>query len=325
MKRTLLTILLCSPLVLSLGAALSAQNPGGQAPPEPRAPGSTFSLRFDGGSVRDYIELIRGTVGDAVNIVTDEDADGAMLPPMSLKNVRVDVALKVMQGIAKSDVKVAVTNLTDGGTDAEVYIVRVVLQPKAKVQPGALIPGAGGGLPLPIGGLAASPGSGLLGGSPTPASLPTPKRLEIISLARRLRDEDPDISAERVDQHLKNILTAIDAAMTLESDAGQSQDHPLVKYHAETGLLMVRGTDTQIEVVQRILTEMVPGGFSGSKPSDPFQDPRVVAQISELRKELELLQSEIVSLKLELKKSLELEDSRPKEPDAPKPKKFPAK
>ena len=119
-QRALSTSPIAAALLLStlLGTAVSpAQNA------QPTRP--IVSIDFDGGSLEDFVEEIRGA-GENINILIPPEASEVTVPAVSLKSVGVEAALEAVATITLSDtVRVRVSTMLGAGVP--IYAVRVSL------------------------------------------------------------------------------------------------------------------------------------------------------------------------------------------------------
>ena len=266
-------------LALLVALPLAAQQPpGGAGGPAPSAPGGAGgpapsggppaieALQFSGGPLAELVQLIRESHRGPLNIVLDPDAEVVVLPALTLRSVSVSGALKVAQAAAKGGARVSVQRIREEPGDQEVFVIRVDVPGSRGKEPNAITRGAGGG-------------GTFAGALATPAEPPRPRRLEVISL-RPLLGEGR--GKEDVGATLKTALTAIEEALQL---AGKDEEIPTFKVHGESGLLFVRGSEEQIEMVQKVIHEMTVAGTGDEK------DPH--ATIARLRDEVERLKLDL--------------------------------
>src|ERR1041385_7215583 len=73
-------------------------------PPAPRYDDATIAFQFPGGTVEEYVAVVKGAAGDRleVNVVLDEEAGAASMPKVELKRVRFEDALQLIQNLARS-------------------------------------------------------------------------------------------------------------------------------------------------------------------------------------------------------------------------------
>jgi hypothetical protein len=270
-------------------AALAQQQPAKKSPLPAEEPGETLWLDFKGGSLADYAAAVKEAAGGDLNIVVDSNAQQAEMPPVSLKSVTVATALKLAQStVLGEDIRAGVEVIREGGKSGgrdgkEVYVLRVFVKPRK------------GSTQLDM-----------------PAAPPPQKRLQVFPLKRLLQDSGQEATTEAT----ASILQAIDTALTL--DDPDSKDRPIVKFHTESGLMMVRATDEQISVVSQVLTNLSLDGAGAGVRLDPDPNSKAMVdkEIQDLREEIKKLAAEIAKLKAAVSK---VDDSKVEERQPNKP------
>lgn len=239
-------------------------------------PQETLWLEFKGGTLADYAAAVKNAAGGDLNVVVDGQAESVEMPPVTLKNVTVGTAFKLIQSSVVGDVaRAAVETIREGRGGKDVYVLRVFPVPGKKIH----------------------------------ASLPQapnqePKRLQVFPLKRLLQDSGQEATAEATGA----VLKAIDVALGL--DDPDAKEKPVVKYHAESGLMMVRATEEQLSVVSQIFTNLVFDTAGGSSVKlNP--DPPLAKEIQDLKDEVDKLKAEIAKLKAALVKIEEKQETKP--------------
>jgi hypothetical protein len=228
------------------------------AAPEPEASG--IAVDFAGGTVAEYLATLKEREDD-VNVVLDPEAAGIAMPPVSLKKVSVDTAIHLIQETAaarEGRVYIQVVN-QGGGNPAFVVSVQA---PRA----------------VPVAFPPRSPGPG------QPGAAPEGKQLHVSSLREIMDAAAGDSSAVKAE----TVLTAIDAALGIQDP--EQKDKPVVKFHADSCLLIVRGTQEQIHTVEQVLGEI-------SRPQRAVPGSNLNARLKQLQDEIEKLKAELAELK----------------------------
>lgn len=201
---------------LTVLLALSATPRAQQDPSEPTGqPSPTVSIEFAGGTLEQFIDKIRQADGN-VNIVASEMASGITLPALTLREATVESALRAVGNIVPPDFNVDVKT-ERGKTGLPVHVVLVRSRPRS----------VGGGLP----GMASD----------------EPSFVRVFSI-RTITEALPNTPRDLV-MDAKTVLTAIDTGL----DIGSKPPSATIRYHKESGLLFVRGTATQISVIDEAL------------------------------------------------------------------------
>ena len=240
-----------APAVLSLLAALvleaaprtaAGQAPALQAPVSPalRPEEPVIAVSFPGGTVAEYLEAVKRSAGDLaeVNVVLDGEAAGSAMPPAELRKVRVEDAIHLIPAIARSGSGQPLEFTEVAREPTPVYVLRVETAP-GKPPPGGS-PGADFGAMASPGGSPAVQNGGL--------------KLDVFSL-RSLIEPGHGAAEDARRLTAETILSALEQAL---AEANQGSPASL-KYHAESYLLMVRGTPAQLEVVRQVLETLSPG------------------------------------------------------------------
>ena len=203
-------------VVLSLLAALPAQEQTGPTPVRADALAPRVSVQFPGGTLKDFVQAIRAVAAD-VNIVLPDRADKVPVPPITLRNALVMNALEAAAVVQDRDeYQMQVKAFAAGREQAPVYAIRIEA-PRSTSPVG------------PAGGAS---------------------NTRVLSL-RTITEAPPALPADpSLVMSAETVLTAVKAGLTVASLA------PVLKYHAESGLLFVQGPVTAGELVATILRQI---------------------------------------------------------------------
>lgn len=113
---------------------------------------------------------------------------------------------------------------------------------------------------------------------PGPPAPPTTLRTEVFSLHELLA----------VTLRAQTILTAVESTLDLEDDGNEAR----IRFHEESGLLLVRGTQGQISTVSRVIDELK---RSGAARGQDEQQRRRRDDLNNARRELSELQERLVA------------------------------
>lgn len=198
-----------------------------------------ISLKFSGGSLADYVAALKSLPGNAaLNIVLNNGAEKAEVPPFSFTQVSPMVALQILEEIAT----------IPGG---------IVINPFGGE-------GSSGGEPIWV-----------ISARERPRRPEEFMKTSVFSLGFKA-ESNPDAAAAQ-EQHITTLLSAVEAALSLSSDQA-----PQLKFHRESGLLIVRGSDDDGTVVRQVIEEL-------SKP----ERERLVADIDAQLGSLSLEQAKL--------------------------------
>ena len=205
-------------LIGLFGTCASAQDPG------PTGSGSTnrqvrqtIDVDFNGGTLADLVNVLRGAA-NGVNILIPPEAAEVSVPNLALRTVSVEAALRAVADV-----------VTDQRANVGIGVVRV-----------------GGGQPVfTVRVLLARPAAD------EPGSEETFVRVYSI---RSMTEHNPrDNEGDPITMSAETILTAIDTG--LEVASGQTEKAQ-IRYHEDSGLLFVRGTWAQNNLIESILENM---------------------------------------------------------------------
>jgi len=174
-----------------------------------------ISLKFSGGSLADYIAALKGLPGNAaLNIVLNNGAEKAEVPPVSFTQVSPMVALQILEEIAT----------IPGG---------IVINPFGGE-------GSSGGEPIWV-----------ISARERPRRAEEFMKTSVFSLGFKPASTLDAAAATAQEQRITTLLSAVEAALSLSSDQA-----PQLKFHRESGLLIVRGSDDDGHVVREVIEEL---------------------------------------------------------------------
>jgi len=212
---------------------------------EQEAAQQKISVEFQGGTIRDYVEVLKKQSA-LVNVVLEAQAEKIKMPPLSLRQVPTRAAIKLIQESASSGgYFIEVPEISK-----EVFVVRRIIRDSHMT-------------------------------SRSTSVLPVRELIE--GLAEEGGKAVARFKAE-------TILTAIDAA--LEVDGSTKEEKPTIRFHADSSLLIVNGTLSQIDLVKSVIHQMEKNQQKGGAGNE----------IEELKKQISALQAEVGELKKSLKK-----------------------
>lgn len=198
---------------------------GGELARKAEPQGPRVTLNFPGGTVLEYVKAIQKAAEPTViNAMVSADAAKLRVPAVEFKQVAVSSAIEALPMAAQNE------------TAAAVLEVRAV---------GQAWDGSG------IYSISArqtvfgAPGQAML----TPGK--APEHVEVFSM-RDLVEPPPGAPAGAGGTTVETILMAVDTAIGLHSDG----EKPQVKFHKDSGVLIVRGTQEQIRTVKDLLNTL---------------------------------------------------------------------
>jgi hypothetical protein len=270
--------------LLAASPALAQDRAGKQPPkepPQPSAPavpqmprpdvGPIVTVDFPGGTVGQYIDSIRRASSNSANIVLPPRAAKVTMPAVSLKGVTLLDALNAIVAVA------------DIPTDED-WMVRPLAtlgMGGVAMYPGESMPGfalltqsrMGRGVP------------GVLPGGPT--ALPVSARTEVFSV-RDLLDSGLKPDA---------VLTSLDTAMRMD----QRAEAPDVKFHEESGLLILRASAEQLDAARQVVLRLQEASKSAARvraaEQRHAQMQQLTSEIDDLYRQWEGIKSEYYALK----------------------------
>lgn len=227
---------------------LSAQDP--VTPPPPAAAKSAgpapvvVTLAFAGGSLADFCALIRAKEPRA-NIVLAPLAAAAKLPAMELRGAGLEQALEGACAIAESQAQIRMKDFRGPGEPVFTITAQEPVMTVGKMGPG---------------------GSTTTGAVPVAAT--RQEAAEVYSLNRLLDPKDGSGFA------VTTVLSAIEVA------TGGEQALAALRFHKDSGLLIVRGRPDQMAIVRDVLTSLERDVMDRRKqeqirkgqPSEPVKD-----------------------------------------------------
>ncbi|MCA8966062.1 MAG: hypothetical protein H6838_18060 [Planctomycetes bacterium] len=218
---------------LCLTCLLSAQQEAQPAPPRPAA--VTVTLQFGGGTLEKFVREVR-VVQPKANIVVATRAAEAVLPPIDLRNAGLEQALQGACEVAESDYEVRVRDYN--GPGEPVYSIVTSDKPTRATRATSNQSSSGGGL--------------------TTFS-------KVYSLARLTDAARQPGGVEPM--RVETVLSAIEAANQ------DDKNPPVLRFHRDSGLLIVRGNAGQQAGVEMLLNVLendrgAPRPGRGSSPQE---------------------------------------------------------
>lgn len=215
MPRPMLSLLIAT-LAACTCLAQEAAKPVAPPPPKEREP-VVVSLKFDGGTLAAFVERVRAC-DSRVNIVLSTEAARAEVPPIELSNAGLDQVVQAVASSATADYAIVAREHRGGGE-------RVYTLVAAPAQPGGT----------------------------TPRRVDPADRVvtQVFSL-NPLTDVAKDGNTPGTGFAAPAILSAIETAIDTTSP-GVAGVAPLLRYHPDSGLLIVRATREQIETAKDVL------------------------------------------------------------------------
>ncbi len=267
------------------GLLASAAPAPAQSPPEQagsrsqlsKNAGPVVSIDFPGGTINDFIKAVQKAAAPAaVNVIRPAEAASVQAPPISLRNVTVKTALESLR-FAFQDSGEHRFQVEDFGGDAgsePVYAVRY-------------------------------------GRMSSRAAAPPPaddRTIEVFSIRDLIEPTNPgaDPSGTISRDH---ILSAVDTALRL--DDRQNETPPEIKYHQDTGLLIVRGTGEQVNLIRALLLRVRDDAKSRRSDAEVFgsQLRGLEGELRRMMTELDVKKKEADMLKARLDRSRKLRDA----------------
>lgn len=237
-----------------------------EAPPAPNAmepSGPVVTIDFGGGTVGAYVDALRRSSPHPVNVALPPRCAKVNMPPVALKSVSLVDALNAI---------LAVAELPEG----EEWAIRP-LSGVGGVPWGSQSPDAAQGYAVLVRqqhqGATAFPGQPTMGMAFT---------TEVTSLR--------DLLASGV--KAETVLTAVETAMRMDPAAAHEAS---VKFHEETSLLIMRGTQEQIHAAQQVIEQLSERASEG-KRAEQMEQQRI--QAAKIHVELDALYQVLTRAKM---------------------------
>lgn len=207
-----------APVEVAVSGAFGFQGPA-SAPKAPAAVAGSVSFAFQGGTLAEFCDLLR-RLDAKPNIVVAPLAAPAKLPAMNLVGASVDQALSAACAVAASDVRIALKEFRGPGEPVFTILAQA---PKAAeaTEPDAAANGAR-------------------------EASPDRTATRVFSLNKLLLSELP----------VETILTALEAALAT-ANAPETLAKATLRFHKDSGLLIVRGSADQLRLVDEALRCLV--------------------------------------------------------------------
>jgi len=202
------------------------QNPPQQAD---RTQPALVSLDFKGGSLAQLIDAMRKSSSGAINVVMPADLATLQVDSVQLKDVSVLAALRAVLAGNMS--------MPAESPDGQTYVIAI----------DSIDPDTAAGSPVVyvskrwVGQM-----MGSQAGRSSQQQSPQRQGVEVYSIQSLIRGGDAAAA--------KTVLTAIETALSLSQE--QSTPPPEVKFHQDSGLILVRGTGSQVGLVGQVVQRM---------------------------------------------------------------------
>ncbi len=222
---------LITPLVAAL--ALLIASPPSLAQSDPGSSGAganseSLSVQFPGGTLREYVNALNAATETPLNIILQNEAADLPVPPIELRSVAVGTALEVAVP-DRSEVFMA-----DDGSQGRLTQTIRQINSDSRFAPAYIIN---------VVRQTRRPGVNSASSQPSTS-------IEVFSLAEIVRDES----------EIESALHAVDIALGLSPSSNKAE----LKYHEETGLLIVSGTKAQIKSINKVIVRLSDAAESGA-------------------------------------------------------------
>ncbi len=227
--RRALVVARCVAAVAVLFRATEAigQQPGWpQGQPEPSR---ITSVDFPGGKLKDYVALLKKSATRPVNVVVSGTGD-VTLPPIGLKDVSVAAAVGIVEYIEPLELPLDVEAIWAGAGGGPSFPAELEGNQVFVIRPRSV-------QSYPPGERKEAPAANII---------------QVFSLRSLLETAPgtPDLPMTRTDP--ASLLTAVETALTMGAEGQKAE----MKFHPETGVLVVRGTPGQTVAVGKLLSEV---------------------------------------------------------------------
>ncbi len=200
-----------------------------EAKKDPEKAPSLAAVDFKGGSLQAYVQALQAaSKGEPLNIIVSPGCEGATLPAISLRTVAAESAVGLLEHLDLPDFKFSVSTTPRAGA-SPVFVVRGYNMEQAnrlkreaqEAESRRLTDDREAGL-------------------------------AVFSLRSLLETAPgtPDLPVTRTDS--ASLLTAVETALTMGGEGQKAE----MKFHPETGVLVVRGTPGQTAAVGKLLGEV---------------------------------------------------------------------
>jgi hypothetical protein len=205
-----------------------------------------LAINFPGGSLLDYVAVVQKAAG-GVNVITSPGAENVPLGAAQLANINVYTAFEAARALVVNVENDTVsTTIIARNGSAPVYLVT-----SAKRK---------------------------MGGTGVPE--PDDPELRIYTIKEMI---EPAVGGrEGGNMKAESILSAIDTAVGLITTSSK----PIVKYHQDSALVLVRANRAQIQAVDQVVSAL----------RAPMRDKQASADIAQLKAQLQTAQDEIAKL-----------------------------
>lgn len=209
-------------------ASAQKQIPGGARPPGQALPEQSnanadlllneqLNINFPGGTLNDFLAAVRNSrPSKSLNVIVPDGAAELPIPPLTLTRVEVPSALNAMEYASARDGRPLISVSRIEGAGIE---------PVFALQ--------------------------MVGGMSGPRSNDTRQSTFVLSLNQITKPEWAPAGRSSIAADV--VLTAIESAI---QTASQSKEPPTLKFHRESGLLIVKGTANQLEVAKEVVRRL---------------------------------------------------------------------
>jgi hypothetical protein len=201
-----------------LGSGASAQDADQDRPRINNPTDTVVSVNFAGGTLAELVDVIRES-DEYINILTPPEASQVSAPSLSLKQVSVGNALRAIAQVCSNRQASVDVTAQNTGWGQPVFSLRVALARQRET---------------------AAPGS--------------VETSVVVFSIRSMTESLPGVPEDaQITFAADTILTAIDTGLNVADPEG---DKAQIRYHADSGLLFVRGTWEQNQLIESVLESM---------------------------------------------------------------------
>ncbi len=224
----------------------SVLQPAASLPPgQPADQGTVLDLDFRGGTVGDYVDLVRATSKDVLNFVMPDGVAAAPMLPLTLRAVAIEDAVEMVERMARPKNNARLRVEDRPGRGSRTFIIE---QSHAPMQPFG------------------SPGASGRGDA------------ELVTRVFSLNDIVGPAWAQAVPADGSGRLTSAVVLASLEQalSIASPEDAPAeVRFHSDSGLLFVRSTPAQSEVAERTIQTLQNDARMSIRGGEPRQ-PKII-------------------------------------------------
>lgn len=219
-------------MALGQGTTIAAGGGAGQpTTPAPEAVEPLVTVNFPGGSVDAYVRVLRESCKEPVNVVVSKAAAGIELAPVQLRDATLDAAVEAIQaaaGASNADGSWFISSASKVRAPGSARVFLVDYRSRAA----SMKPAATG----------------------VPASDDDLSRIEVISIRQITTPQPGEPAGFTLVERPEVVLSAVEAALAMGDRDGASK--PEVRYHQDSGLLIVRAGPSQMRAIQQAVSEI---------------------------------------------------------------------